>query len=112
VFGGDWQEAGIYAFLSAPMFLTGFMVQPATQTLLTLEKAQVQFLWDTLRAVLTLGAMLTAVLLSQPPRVVILAYTLAMCVSYVVLFVLVDRIARRPGDVNTGDVHGPADKTE
>ena len=77
------------------MFLVGCFGQPAALTLLVVEKAHIRFLWDCLRAVLTLGSVSLLASLGQTDRVAIAGYAAGLFVSYVALYALTAVVLRR-----------------
>ncbi len=88
VFGDAWFEAGRYVQLLAFMFLVQFVVVPLSQTLNILERQDLQLVWDAGRLILVVGGLVIAGILGCSAWTAILVYSIAMLVSYGVLFIL------------------------
>jgi O-antigen/teichoic acid export membrane protein len=88
VFGEAWREAGVYLQLLGLMFLIQFVAFPLSQTLVLLERQDLQVAWDTGRLVLTVSALAIASSTGLESIAAIVLYSAAMTVAYAALFVM------------------------
>jgi O-antigen/teichoic acid export membrane protein len=57
VFGQDWYRTGQYIQVLTPMFLAQLAVSPLSQTLIILERQDLQLIWDISRFLLVVGVL-------------------------------------------------------
>jgi O-antigen/teichoic acid export membrane protein len=88
VFGSAWTEAGRFAQLLALMSLGKLVIGPVAQTLIVLERQNIQFAWDALRFFALLLVFLAAHQLKWLPLQTIAVVSAVMTIYYIVLFVL------------------------
>ncbi len=84
VFGPEWETAGLYAQILAPMFLVQFVVSSLSQIMIVLERQSVQLVWDFARLVLTVGLLWLAS--RYDSTLAVLLYSAGMTIAYLVLF--------------------------
>jgi len=85
IFGKDWAMAGKYLFLLTPMFAVQFVVVPLSQTLVVLERQELQLVWDVLRLLLVFAALQGSSVLGWKSLWAVGALGLTMLASYVAL---------------------------
>jgi O-antigen/teichoic acid export membrane protein len=95
VFGSRWENAGVYAQLTALAFALQLVVVPVSQTLNVLERQDLQAVWDVARLVLVCGAVVVVHGVGLGDRAAVLGYGATMLVSYVVLYGLTAYALRR-----------------
>lgn len=83
VFGEEWTQAGQFAELLSVGFLARFVVSPVSQLLTIIERQDLQLVWDVLRLLLLLGALLTPYYLDRPVEQVIGAYSIALALTQI-----------------------------
>lgn len=91
VFGAAWHEAGRYAMVVAWGAAIRTVALPVAQTLVLLERQELQLAWDAGRLLLVVGALWTAAALGAPPLVAVGTYSVTMGLSYLALLVLCAR---------------------
>jgi O-antigen/teichoic acid export membrane protein len=95
VFGEEWEEAGSYVQVMAPMLVAQFVAAPLAQTLNLFEQVRLQVAYDALRMVLATGSIVVASALGWSALGAVAAFSAAMFVSYCVNFVLNTATIRR-----------------
>jgi O-antigen/teichoic acid export membrane protein len=88
IFGDAWFQTGKYVQALTPMFLIQFVTSPISQTLIILERQDLQLFWDLLRFASVLITLLVANWLNWSDYLAIQALSSTLCLSYVVLFYL------------------------
>jgi len=94
IFGSEWAEVGVYTQILCPALALDFILQ-TTQVLLPLRFVGQLLAWDIYRMVTALGGMLLAHAAGAEAPAAIAVYSLALCVSYVILFLLSVIVIRR-----------------
>lgn len=92
VFGAAWTEAGRFAQFLAFITLGQLVVGPVSQTLVVLERQDVQLACDALRFALLLLVFLAAHQLAWPPLLTIAVLSAAMTICHLILFLLTRRL--------------------
>jgi O-antigen/teichoic acid export membrane protein len=87
VFGPVWTEAGRFAQVLAFVSLGQLVVAPVSQTLIVLERQDVQFTWDGLRFGALLLVFLAAYQLSWSPLLTIAVLSAGAAICHILLFV-------------------------
>lgn len=88
VFGNTWLEAGKYIQLLVFMFLAQFVTVPLSQTLIIIERQDIQLLWDIGRLLLVTGGLVVTKIMRWPAYMAVGVYSLLMLVAYIVLLFL------------------------
>jgi O-antigen/teichoic acid export membrane protein len=91
VFGPSWEMAGRYVQIMGLMFAVRFAIIPLSHTLNILERQDLYFVWDSMRLILVVGALLIAKALGLSHIVSVGAYSLSMLVAYLLFWGLVWR---------------------
>jgi O-antigen/teichoic acid export membrane protein len=91
-FGGAWTEAGEFVRAMAVLLLMRFVALPLSQTLIVLERLDLQLAWDALRLLVVLAVFFAGAGLGSPVLTTVTWYGLAMAVAYAIL-VLLTRLA-------------------
>lgn len=94
VLGENWRVAGEFVQIMAPMFLAQFVVSTLAQTIIILERQDIQSLWDIARLVIVIGVFLVSALLQLEAKWAISLYSISMVFTYITLFVLNRHILR------------------
>lgn len=92
VFGSAWTEAGRFAQFLAFMTLGQLVVAPVAQTLIVLERQDVQLAWDVLRVGALLLVFLVAQQLAWSPLLTIAILSVGMTLCHMLLFVLTRQV--------------------
>ena len=88
VFGAEWAQAGTFASLMAPILLSTFVMAPLTYTLNVLGRVGILLLWDGVRFVAVLGALIGVPALGGTPVQAVTAYTAALAAAHAALYVI------------------------
>jgi len=83
VFGSEWEEAGKYFRVLAPLQFFGFIVGPLTPTLNLIEKQNWQFAWEVARFITTLIFITFAYLESLEAITALGLYSFVMTIFYI-----------------------------
>jgi len=94
VFGSAWTEAGRFAQVLAFMSLGQLVANPIAQTLVVIERQDIQLAWDAIRFGMLLLVFFAAYQFTWSPLLTIGVLTVAATLSYILLFCLT-RIALR-----------------
>ncbi len=94
IFGQEWAEVGVYAQILCPALAFDFIFQ-TTSVLLPLRFVGQQLAWDAFRLIAALGGMLLAYRAGAPATTAIAVYSVALSISYVLLFLMSVRAIRR-----------------
>ncbi|SEA11041.1 Membrane protein involved in the export of O-antigen and teichoic acid [Desulfuromusa kysingii] len=86
IFGGSWEQAGVYIQLLFFASIAKFVVNPLSQTLIVLERQVIQLVWDIIRLVLVLISFVLPVFLNLPATYAIGLYSVSSFLAYIVLF--------------------------
>jgi O-antigen/teichoic acid export membrane protein len=97
IFGPSWREAGIYVRIMSASYLVNFVVWPLSQTLLILERQELQMYWDAGRLALVAGVFLVLPRLGLGPRWTVGALSLAITTSYIVFYWTCAALVRKEG---------------
>ncbi len=84
-FGSAWSPAGDFVRALAALLLMRFVALPLSQTLIVLERLDLQLAWDALRLVIVLAIFSMGAGLGIPVLATITWYGIAMAVAYAVL---------------------------
>ncbi|MBZ0276196.1 MAG: oligosaccharide flippase family protein [Anaerolineae bacterium] len=95
VFGANWQTAGEYVQLLAPVLWTQFIISPLSQTINIMERQDIQLAWDVGRLGVVLAVFGLAWRLNLDVTVTIALYTGGMFLLYLLLFFINVMIIRR-----------------
>jgi O-antigen/teichoic acid export membrane protein len=87
VFGERWLEAGLYALVLVPLYLTQFVAVPLS-TLNVLEKQHLDLAWDSMRLVLGVASVVVPWYLGASALVTIGVFGSVMASLYVVLLLV------------------------
>ena len=93
LFGPTWSEVGHYTQILIPALALDFILQ-TTSVLVPLGFVWHMLAWDVFRTVTALGGILIAHAAGRDARTAILVYSLALCFSYIVLFLTNVRLIR------------------
>lgn len=88
VLGPQWREAGIFMAIMAMPSALQFVTSPISQITTILERQDLQFLGDGLRAVLTFGAFFGVYRAGGDARMAIIVYSVTMVVTYAGFFTM------------------------
>jgi O-antigen/teichoic acid export membrane protein len=101
IFGKVWAEVGVYTQILCPALALDFIFQ-TTSVLISLRFVGQQLAWDIVRLVAALGGMLVAHASGADATTAILVYSLALSLSYILLFLMSVRVIRRhfPSDAS------------
>lgn len=88
VFGAAWSETGRYAQFLGLMYLGQLAVSPTSQTLMIMERQDLQLAWDVLRFVALLLIFWAGYALAWSPLQTIAVLSIGMTVCYAALFAL------------------------
>ncbi|MFQ3566949.1 MAG: oligosaccharide flippase family protein [Aggregatilineales bacterium] len=88
VLGPAWRTSGEFVQVLVPMFIAQFIVSTLSQTIVVLERQNIQAIWDTLRLVSVLIGFGAAGVFDSEPVVAIGLYSFIMTVMYGVLFTI------------------------
>jgi O-antigen/teichoic acid export membrane protein len=91
VFGSSWTEAGTYVRVLAPMYYIQFIVVPLSQTLTIFERLQLQLVYDVIRLVVGIGALVTAHLLGLSAVAALGLYSASVSCAYGINYFLNSR---------------------
>ncbi len=97
VFGPSWREAGIYVRILSASYLVNFVVWPLSQTLLILERQDLQMYWDAGRLALVAAVLVALPRLGLGPRWTVGVLSLAVTLSYLVFFWMCALLVRKEG---------------
>lgn len=89
VFGPSWENAGKYVQILGLMFAVRFAVIPLQHTLNVLERQDLLLLWDCIRLVIVVGALLAGNLWGFSHIAAVGAYSLSMSATYILLWGIV-----------------------
>jgi O-antigen/teichoic acid export membrane protein len=95
VFGSRWAEAGVFVRGLSVFLLAQFIVTPLSQTLVALQRQDLQLGWDFLRLVCTAGVIVIAGLAHFAPATAVYLYSAVGSAMYLTLFLIIDRVLRR-----------------
>lgn len=82
VFGKEWAKAGEVATLLIPMMLAQFVVYPVSQVFQLLQLQFVQFLWDLVRCIVSVGIFLLAYKWEWSFDKTMVVYSISMALAY------------------------------
>jgi O-antigen/teichoic acid export membrane protein len=82
VFGRNWEEAGHYARILAPMNYVAFVAWPLIPTLNLLERQSWQFGWDLCRLILTVGSLACVHFLGGGGRMCVAVFSITLMMAY------------------------------
>ncbi|MFO7320936.1 MAG: oligosaccharide flippase family protein [Chloroflexota bacterium] len=88
VFGAEWQAAGQYVRLLGPAILIQFVISPISQTMIVLERQDLQLGWDVARILLTIAAFGSAAFAGWSAETAVAAYAVVFGLSYILLIAL------------------------
>lgn len=102
-FGAEWAEAGVYTQILCPALALDFIFQ-TTSVLGSLGFVRSMLAWDIFRLIAALGGILVAHSLGADARTAILVYSLALSLSFSLLFLINVTVLRRhyPPDASAG----------
>lgn len=89
VFGADWEPAGSFARLLAPMILTQFVVSSTSQALVAIERFGRQLVWDVIRLASVATTFGVAYYFDVGASLAVAAYSGVMTALYIALGLLV-----------------------
>lgn len=95
VLGSAWRTSGEFVQVLAPMFIAQFVVSTLSQTIVVLERQNIQAIWDVARLAGIISAFLVALNYDLGPEVAIALYSLVMTIAYVVLFLINKKLVSR-----------------
>lgn len=101
-FGPEWIEAGLYTRLLALMLGVQFVVSPLSQTLIVLDRQNLQLVWDGVRTTLIAGVFVGSALYDLSALQVVGAYSLAMAATYALLWIVSMQLLARIGPSRIG----------
>jgi O-antigen/teichoic acid export membrane protein len=94
VFGSQWQVAGEFSQIMAPLFLMSFLVAPVNMSLPLLEKLWINLAWYAFRAIGIFSAWGLVLALGLRPRDALILHVGVNLVAYLVLLFLMYRTIR------------------
>jgi O-antigen/teichoic acid export membrane protein len=100
--GAEWEEAGVYVRMLAPLYIGQFVVFPVSETLNLLEQQRLQLAWDLVRLATVVSIFAYGARAGLRGTSTTGLYGVAMMLLYGTLFVLADRAARRRQATVTG----------
>lgn len=86
ILGTEWRVAGEYVQVMAPMFLAQFVVSTLSQTIIILERQDIQSAWDLTRFLMVVGIFVLASALQLDAKLAIGLYSGCMLLTYGLLF--------------------------
>jgi len=96
IFGPEWALAGKICQIAVPIAVIRFVAGPMHLVLVICNKQSVQFTWEILRFIITIGGFgLVIVLGIESPLDVMRLYVLSVVLSYVVYLLIADRVTLR-----------------
>ena len=87
VVGEEWREAGIYAQVLAPMYFFQLIASPFAQAQSVAGRQARQFILECSRFVLVVGTFLAAKALDTSLMVTLAAYSVVMCIVYMMYII-------------------------
>ncbi|WP_165939688.1 lipopolysaccharide biosynthesis protein [Saccharopolyspora aridisoli] len=93
LFGPQWAESGHYAQILSVGYLAQFAVSPISQTLLLMERQDIQLRWDILRLLLSAGGPIVCFVVGAPVVVAIVALSASSVAGFGVLYMYCKRYA-------------------
>lgn len=93
--GDVWRESGVYVALLAPLLAANLFVPPATQTLVVLERQDLQLQRDALRLAAVLLVLLACGRFATDPRLAVVGYGFVVALMHVASVHLAHRELRR-----------------
>jgi len=88
VFGESWREAGTYIQLLFFASISKFVVNPLAQTLIILERQDIQLIWDIFRLLLVFFVFSVSKYFQWSDTCAIGLYSISTMFSYIILFIL------------------------
>ena len=86
VFGTQWAQAGTFASLMAPILFFTLVVSPLTYTLNVLERPDILLVWNGIRFVAVLGALIGVPALGGTAVEAVTAYSVTLTAAYAALY--------------------------
>ncbi|MBN2290855.1 MAG: oligosaccharide flippase family protein [Pirellulales bacterium] len=86
LFGSNWESAGQFARVLAPMMAVQLVAASLSQTLNILEHQVWLFAWDAVRLLFTVVSIAGSALFGSSPIMTVAIYSVAMLLVYVVLY--------------------------
>jgi len=96
VLGDQWRQAGVYAQILAPMYFFQLIASPFTQAQSVAGKQARQLVVECSRLVLVIGTFLIAHAVSASLMVTLAAYSVVMCIVYMMYLVGAASSSRAP----------------
>jgi O-antigen/teichoic acid export membrane protein len=96
VFGAEWQRAGVYAQVTAMVFLLQLVVSPLSQTLNVIGRQDVQLVWDVSRLVGMIALFWIAREAGWTDLFTLSIFAMVMTVMYLGLGIVTLRLIRAP----------------
>ncbi|MBL4689705.1 MAG: oligosaccharide flippase family protein [Nannocystaceae bacterium] len=103
VFGPQWRDSGVYVQIFAVAMVAQFTVVPVSQTLVLLERQELQLAWDVGRLVLVSLAVVGTAMRGLSPTTAIGFLAASMLLAYVVLWTITLVAIRRLADPASRD---------
>lgn len=94
VFGSDWRRAGVYAQITAVMFLFQLVVSPLSQTLNVIGRQDLQLGWDVSRLVAMIALFWVARAAGWSDLLTLGTFALMMAIMYLALGIVTLRMIR------------------
>ncbi|MDF2177506.1 lipopolysaccharide biosynthesis protein [Aliiglaciecola sp. CAU 1673] len=91
--GAQWEKVGEFVRILAPMFLAQFVVSPFINLTAIANKQGTLFLWDSLRLILVVACFVLSAQTAASAEVALVGFSLGMSVCYLLMYVLLNRIA-------------------
>jgi O-antigen/teichoic acid export membrane protein len=110
VFGTEWAQAGTFASLMAPILFSTFVMSPLAYTLNVLGRVGLLLVWDVVRFVAVLGALIGVPALGGTAVEAVTAYSVTLAAAYAALYVIcLWQIGSRRADRSAQPLQDPPD---
>ncbi|MEH6986048.1 lipopolysaccharide biosynthesis protein [Priestia megaterium] len=83
-FGTEWITAGYYLRYLSIMYFLQFIISPVAQTMIIFERTELQFYYDIIRFVLSVGSLLIPYYVGMSVITTILIYSITMSIMYLI----------------------------
>lgn len=95
IFGPEWETAGLYTQIMAPVFLVQFVSSSLSLIMMVIQRQGAQLVWDILRLTLVILALWGASALGMDGTAAVALYAGSMVLTYLLLFGMQWQAARR-----------------
>lgn len=88
LFGTEWSTAGYYLRYLSIMYFLQFVISPVAQTMIIFERTELQFYYDIIRFVLSIGSLIIPHYLGMDVIVTLLIYSITMSIMYLINLIM------------------------